>query len=86
MEDLISMDMLKRRIKYLYEKHPTIHINIKITSPKLHLENVPARIVGVYPNIFIISENSKGYEERHTLMYTDVWIGQIEILELTKFK
>lgn len=86
MADAISMDVLKKRIKWLYENHPNIHVNINLNHPKLHLENAPATIVGVYPNIFVVSENSKGREEKHTLMYTDVWIGHIEILELKKFK
>ena len=40
--------------------------------------------VEIYPNIFVVAENSKGREERHALMYTDVWISLIEILELKK--
>jgi len=84
MADIYSIDMLKRSIKRLYETNPHIHINVNLTNPKTHLENVPATIKGVYPNIFTITENSNGQEHSHTLMYTDVLIGQIEIIELKK--
>ena len=84
MADIISLDALKKRIKHLYENNPSIHVNINMSRPKIHLEKAPAKIVGVYKNIFVVSENSKGYEERHTLMYTDVLIGHIEIVELKK--
>lgn len=86
MADIYSMDTLKKRIKHLYETNPHIHVNVKLTHPKIHLENVPATIKGVYPNIFTVTENSSGREHSHTLMYTDVLIGNIEILELQKYK
>lgn len=86
MADAISLEVLKKRIKYLYEKHPNIHLNINLTHPTFHLENVSVTIRGVYPNIFVVSEANKGREGQHTLSYTDVWIGQIEVVELNKFK
>ena len=86
MVDDISLDVLKKRIQYLFENHPNIHVNINLTHPKIHKENAPVTIVGVYPHIFIVSDNSKSISEKYTLKYTDVWIGQIEIIELKKFK
>lgn len=81
MQGEITLDMVKRRIRYLYEHQPQIHLNSNIRS-KLHLENAPATIVGVYPYVFVVSENEHGYDITHTLMYTDVLIGQVEIAEL----
>lgn len=77
---------IKRRIEYLRDNHPNIHVNVKQTHPRASLENVPATIVEIYPNLFVLSEMSKGYEERHTLKYSDVLIGNIEIIEFSKFK
>jgi len=81
-----SIDILKRQINYLFEKHPNIHININLPHQKKNAEIIHATINGVYPNLFVVTENSKGREETHTIMYTDVWTKQIEILELNNFK
>ena len=69
--------------KALYETNPAIHINISMSHPKIHLENDPAVIKGIYPNIFCIEEYSSGYPQCHTLLYADVLTNQIEIVELT---
>lgn len=81
MQGEITLDMVKRRIRYLYEHHPDIHLNYHIRS-KIQLENIPATIVGVYPHLFVVSESGHGYDKQCTLKYTDVLIGQIEIAEL----
>lgn len=81
-----SINLLKRQIKYLFEKHPNIHISIKIPHQRISVEKIPATITGVYPNLFVVTECSKGHEESHTVMYTEVWTKQIEIHELKNFK
>lgn len=79
------MDMLnyiKAGIKTLYEKHPDVHINIKMTRPTLTLLNEPVTIIGVYRHLFQIQEHSSGFERKYTIPYNDVLTNQIEILEL----
>ncbi|HIZ56697.1 MAG TPA: hypothetical protein H9671_10995 [Firmicutes bacterium] len=77
-----SLDLIKTKIKTLYETNPQIHVNISISHPKLNLQNDPATITGVYRNVFRIEEYSSGSPKYHTLQYTDIFTKQIEIVEL----
>lgn len=79
---MISLDRVKQKIKNLYETNPHIHVNVAMNHPKLHLQNAPVTIKGVYPHIFQIEEYSRGVPECHTLQYADVVSRQIEIVEL----
>lgn len=86
MANSLTCEMIKRRIEYLRDNHPDIHVNVKLAHPRTSLVNVPATIVETYPSLFVLSETSKGYERRHTLKYVDVYIGNIEIIEFVRFK
>ena len=77
-----TVEHIKGEIKQLYETDPNIHINVKMTHPKMIVEGTPAKIVGVYKNIFQIEENDSGHPNRHTFQYSDVLIGQVIIEEL----
>ncbi len=82
MADMYSVDMARAKIKMLFERHPTVHVNVNLTHPKLNLQNVEIKIVGAYPHIFQIEEYTEGKPKRHTLQYTDVALNHIEIIEL----
>lgn len=82
MSDVYNIQQIRRRILEHYQNDPKIHINVSFVRPKLHLNNVPAEIVGVYAHIFQIEETSSGQVKRHTLQYTDVLTHNIEILDL----
>lgn len=73
---------IKSSIEALYKKDPHIHISVKLTHPKVIVEDTVATIVGVYKNIFQIEEKDRGYPERHTFQYGDVLVGNIVIREL----
>ncbi len=79
-----SLDSIKKQIAFLYKNHPDIHVNIAITHPRVNLQNDPARITGVYPNVFMIEKKSSGFTKRHSLQYSDILTKQIEIVEITK--
>ena len=76
------IDRIKNEIKRLYETAPNIHVNVKATHPKVVVEGAPAKIVGVYRNIFQIEEYDSGHPNRHTFQYGDVLTGHIVIKEL----
>ncbi|MBQ7671106.1 MAG: hypothetical protein IJS45_10375 [Clostridia bacterium] len=81
------MDMLsyiKAGIKKLYETHPDVHINVRMTRPTLTLLNEPVTIISVYRHLFQIQEHSSGYERKYSVPYTDVLTNQVEILELKR--
>ncbi len=75
-----SVDIIKNRVRKLYDSHMPIHINVSTNNPKVHLTNEAAMILGVYPHIFIIETQNYG---KQTLQYTDLMTKNIEILELS---
>lgn len=77
-----SIESIRSRIKRLYETDPHIHVNVKLSHPRINAENRPVEIKGVYPHIFRIEERDSGHLRTHSIQYTDVLIGSISILEL----
>ena len=81
---MTELELIKNKIKHLYENNPEIHINVMINHPKTEITNDLATIKGVYSHVFRIEEYSKDRPQCHTLQYTDVMTGRIEIKELEK--
>ena len=79
---MTSNELIREKIKALYNTNPDIHMNVSLTHPKLFLENASVKITGVYRNIFQIEECSGGTPKRHTLQYSDVLVKHIVISEL----
>ncbi len=77
-----SIDIIKSKIKSLYETNPSIHVNVSLNTPKISLKNKPVLLIGVYPHVFRIEDRSSGRAEQHTLQYVDVLTKNIEIVEL----
>ena len=77
-----EIQQIRQRISERYRRDPQIRINVSIAKPKLHLNDVPVEITGVYANIFQIEEVTDRHARRHTLQYTDVLTHNIEILDL----
>ena len=59
-----------------------IRINVSLRQPKLHLNDVPVKITGVYRHIFQVEEDSSWQPKRHALQYADVLTHDIELLDL----
>ena len=77
------IEQIKTGIARLYKTHPSIHISVSRIHPKIIVEAQPARIVGVYKNIFQIEECVSGkMPTRQTFQYGDILIGQVVIEEL----
>ncbi len=77
-----SIDIIKSKIKSLYETNPSIHVNVSLNTPKISFKNKPVLLIGVYPHVFRIEDRSGGRAELHTLQYVDVLTKNIEIVEL----
>ena len=77
-----NLDYIKEGIEKLYKTNPNIHVSIKISRPKVMVEEAPAVITGVYNNIFQLEQNDGRRSTRHTFQYGDVLIGQVVIKEL----
>ena len=74
-----SIDILKNKVRKLYNTHPDVHVNVSVNNPRVRLTNEPAVIRGVYPHVFTIEMKTQG---KQTLQYTDLLMGNIEIVEL----
>ena len=80
-----SIDIIKSRIKSLYETNPRIHVNVTISTPKINLRNRPVVLAGIYPHVFRIEDRANGKLEQYTLQYVDVLTKNIEIMELGNY-
>ena len=77
-----AFDIIKYKLRVLYETNPQVHVNFKMTHPKIDLKRSPAVIRGIYPHVFRLEECTTGTPLCHTLQYKDILTGQIEIVEL----
>lgn len=77
------IEQIKSGIEKLFKTNPNIHISVSRTHPKVIVDASPAKIVGVYRNIFQVEECESGkIYARHTFQYGDILIGQVMIEEL----
>lgn len=81
MNDIYELQQIRQRISERYLSDPNIRINVSLRQPRLHLNNVPVKITGVYRHIFQVEELSPGPPKRHALQYTDVLTHDIELLD-----
>lgn len=82
MNNIYELQQIRQRISERYLSDPNIRINVSLRQPRLHLNNVPVKITGVYRHIFQVEEVSPGPSKRHALQYTDVLTHDIELLDL----
>ena len=82
MSDIYNLQQIRQRILERYRSDPKIRINVSLRQPRLHLNNVPVKITGVYRHIFQVEETSSGQPKRHALQYADVLTHDIELLDL----
>ena len=77
------LDDIKLKIKKLYESDSDIHLTFISSYPKIYLVDEPAKIIGIYKNIFRVEEYSKGTPQVHTFQYADIFTKRIEVFEIT---
>ncbi len=77
----MTQDEIMRQIYMLYKSGRRIHITAQCIS-KTEGQKVEARIIGVYPRLFLIEEQGAGVLKRHSFKYTDVLTHQVQITEL----
>ncbi len=82
MNDIYELQQIRQRISERYRSDPNIRINVSLRQPRLHLNNVPVKITGVYRHIFQVEEDSSGQSKRHALQYADVLTHDIELLDI----
>lgn len=77
-----DISVLKDMIARLYEAGGEIHIEVHSTKPRISVSDSPARITGVYKNLFRIETVEDGLKKAYTVQYTDLFIGKVRIKEL----
>ena len=82
MSDIYNLQQIRQRILERYRRDPNIRVNVSLRQPRLHLNDVPMKITGVYRHIFQVEETSSGQLKRHALQYADVLTHDIELLDL----
>ena len=82
MSDIYNLQQIRQRISERYRRDPNIRVNVSLRQPRLHLNDVPVKITGVYRHIFQVEETSSGQLKRHALQYADVLTHDIELLDL----
>lgn len=82
MNDIYELQQIRQRISERYRSDPNIRINVSLRQLRLHLNNVPVKITGVYRHIFQVEEDSSGQSKRHALQYADVLTHDIELLNI----
>ena len=82
MSEIYELEQIRQRISERYRSDPNLRINVSLRQSRLHLNNVPVKITGVYRHIFQVEEVSSGPPKRHALQYTDVLTHDIELLDL----
>lgn len=81
MADIHDIQKIKLMLQQRMEKNPKMRINVSLSQPKLHLEDVEVTITGVFSHIFQIEERDSGAPQRHTLQYSDILLQNIQILD-----
>lgn len=82
MSEIYELEQIRQRISERYLSDPNIRINVFLRQSRLHLNDVPVKITGVYRHIFQVEETSSGQPKRHALQYADVLTHDIELLDL----
>ena len=78
----MTVNEIKQKIQFLYQKNPDIHITVYMNRPKVRVENREARIKAIYPNVFKIETQGREY----TAQYVDILTGNLKIAELDLIK
>lgn len=79
-----QIDLIKEKIKEIYESGHEIRVTIRQAHHKPKVEDARALIRGVYPHIFRIVLLDGGKGELHTVLYTDVVSQGVIISGLNK--
>ena len=79
-----DINVIKEKIKKLYENGASISICVHSSRPKIEVDGASVSIKGVYKNLFTIEAIENGLKKTYTVPYADVFIGKVKILELEK--
>lgn len=74
------LERIKRDVRALSQSAPHVHMTLSIARTKTKMERVSGTITGVYPRIFTVKE--EGQNKTHSVQYTDLLTGLVQLDEL----
>ena len=74
----VTVESCKAQIQALYEKAPSVILNIAFSHSKI-VQDAPATIIGVYRHCFCVEEFSTGTRQCHTFTYADLVTGRVTV-------
>ncbi len=77
-----TTETLRNKIRFLYEKQITLHIDVRLSHPKIDIRGAAVVIKDVYPFLFRVETPDEKTKQCYTLGYQDVMTGNIRIAEL----
>jgi len=77
-----NITYLQAKVQELYNTNPNIHLSVVVTRPKKTYEDVPAKILDVYPNFFRVERTLENKKQIQTIPYTDLLIKNVTIKEI----
>ncbi len=78
---MTAMEKIKARVKELFLLGDKIHVTITLSHPRIHLNDAPCIIKGVYPHIFVVEQIGADIPSSYSLQYTDLLTECVKIKE-----
>lgn len=81
MNDIRDIQQVRQYLQGRLQRNPKLRVNVELSQPKIHMQDVTVTLTGVYAHIFEVEEATSGTKKRHTLQYADVLLRHIQILD-----
>ena len=78
--DYSDFNVLKEKLIEIYNKSEIIHVDLSMKRKRLN--NIEAKIVGIYDRFLCITSVINNYEENFTITFIDLLKYKIKIKEL----
>ena len=80
----MDIDVIKEKIAELHRNDEEICVEVHSKNPKINVDHAPARITGVYKNLFTLEVIENGLKKIYSVQYTDLFIGKVKIDKIEK--
>jgi hypothetical protein len=78
--DYSDFNVLKEKLIEIYNKSEIIHVDLSMKRKRLN--NIEAKIVGIYDRFLCITSVINNYEENFTITFIDLLTYKVKIKEL----
>lgn len=78
--DYSDFNVLKEKLIEIYNKSEIIHVDLSMKRKKLN--NIEAKIVGIYDRFLCVTSVINNYEENFTITFIDLLTYKVKIKEL----